>query len=72
MPNQIGLNIFPGSQPDRKILNGIDLQTIFYEYQNKNHNINTSFISQGLWPSVLTKLVLILLFFILISAESCL
>ena len=24
----------------------IELQTVFYEYQNKNHKINTSFVSR--------------------------
>ncbi len=37
----------------------IELQTVFYEYQNKNHKINTSFVSRE-GPK----------FFILISAES--
>ncbi len=30
-----------GSQLDGKIMYRIELQTIFYEYQNKNHKINT-------------------------------
>ncbi len=33
-----------GSQPDGKIMYRMELQTIFYEYQNKNHKINTSFV----------------------------
>ena len=28
----------------------IELQTVFYEYQNKNHKIKTSFVSTGLRP----------------------
>ena len=34
-----------GSQPYLKIMYNIELQTIFYKYQNKNHKINTSFVS---------------------------
>ncbi len=29
---------------------GIELKTIFYEYQNKNHKMNTSMVSLSLWP----------------------
>ncbi len=32
-----------GSQPDWKIIYSTELQTIFYEYQNKNHTIKTQF-----------------------------
>ncbi len=39
-----------GSQPDGKIMYRIELQTIIYEYQNKNHKINTSFFSPDLRP----------------------
>ncbi len=38
------------SQPDWKIMYSIELQTIFYEYWNKNHKIYTILISPGLWP----------------------
>ncbi len=31
-----------GSQPDRKVMYSIELQTIFYEYLNKNHKIKTA------------------------------
>ncbi len=34
-----------GSQPDWKVMYSIELQTIFYEYKNKKHKINTSFVS---------------------------
>ena len=33
----------------------IELQTVFYEYQNKNHKINTSFVSPGLRPLAADK-----------------
>ncbi len=33
-----------GSQPDLKIIYSTELQTIFYEYQNKNHKINATFV----------------------------
>ncbi len=39
-----------GSQPDGKIMYSIELQIIFYEYENKNHKINTGFVRQGLCP----------------------
>ncbi len=39
-----------GSKTDWKIMYSIELQTIFYEYQNKNHKINTSVLSPGLRP----------------------
>ncbi len=39
-----------GSQPDWKIMFSIELQAIFYDYQNKNHKINTRFVSLGLRP----------------------
>ena len=42
--------IITGSQPDRKIMYSIESLSIFYEYQNKYNKINTSFVSQGLWP----------------------
>ena len=49
-----------GFQPDGKIMYRIELQTIFYEYQNKNHKISTSFVSTSLRPLGAYKLVLIL------------
>ncbi len=33
----------------------IELQTIFYEYQNKNPKINASFVSPGLRPLTADK-----------------
>ncbi len=33
----------------------IELQTVFYEYQNKNHKIDTSFVSPGLRPLAADK-----------------
>jgi len=33
----------------------IELQTIFHEYQNKNHKMNTTFFSPGPRPSGLKK-----------------
>ncbi len=39
-----------GSQQDWKIMYSIELQTIFYGYQNKNHKIITRFVSPGLLP----------------------
>jgi len=33
----------------------IELQTIFYEYQNKNPKINTSFVTPGLRPLTADK-----------------
>ncbi len=52
-----------GSQPDGKIMYRIELQTIFYEYQNKNHKIR---------PLGARKTGFNRIIFILISAESCL
>ena len=34
-----------GSKPDWKIMYSIELHTIFYEYQNKNHKINTILVN---------------------------
>jgi len=51
------------SQPDEKIMYSIELQTIFYKYQNKNHKINTNFVSLGLRPLKAYKTVFNLLFF---------
>ena len=54
-----------------KIMYNISLQIILHEYQNKKHNINTAvLIARAFGPSRLTKLVFILLLFILISAEN--
>ena len=47
-----------GSQPDWKILYSIELQTVFYEYQNKNLKINTSVVSLGLRPLGANNMVL--------------
>ena len=46
----------------------IKSQTVFYEYYNKIHEINASFVSLGLQPLGITKRYNI---FILISTESC-
>ncbi len=39
-----------GSRQDWKIIYSIELQTIFYEYYNKNHKINISLVSTGIRP----------------------
>ncbi len=48
-----------GSQPDWKIMYSIELQTIFYEYQNENHKNKTKpvLLARAFGYSRLTKLI---------------
>ena len=39
----------------KKIMYSIELQKFFYEYQNKNHKINTSFVRPEFRPLTKTK-----------------
>ena len=55
----ISAGIDPVITHTKKIMYCIILQSIFYEYQNKNHKFNTSFVSLGLRPLGNNKLVLI-------------
>ncbi len=61
-----------GSQPDWKFMYSIELQTVFNEYWNKDHIINTNYVSPGLRPHRANKTGFNLSFLILISAESSL
>ncbi len=45
-----------GSQPDLKTMYNIELQTNFYEYQNKNHKIKTSYNSIIIYFDIRGKL----------------
>ena len=64
--------IRPDSQPDWKIMYSIDLQTIFYKYQNNNHKIDTSFVSPVLRSCGVNKSGINSMILIFIFIENCL
>ena len=59
-----------GSQPNLKIMYNIVLQTIFHKHSNKNIRLIPVLLAKAFAPSGLTKLVLILLSFILYSRKA--